>query len=118
MFLFSDERLTDYRMFSGIDGVVRRVGKQDDGYELAGPDLDFANKLLEKDGVVGSMRLCRVGDEVTLEDPLFSDCRGRVTEIDYRKERAKVEFVFDRTSCSSWISLEEVRRLHQNREEQ
>ena len=105
-------------MFHGINGVVRRVGDQDEGYELKGPDLDFAMRLLEKDGVVGSMKLCRVGDEVTLEDPLFSDCRGRVTEIDYRKERAKVEFVFDRTSCSSWISLEEVRRLHQNREEQ
>ncbi len=118
VFLYSDDRLTDYHMFHGINGVVRRVGDQDEGYELKGPDLDFAMRLLEKDGVVGSMKLCRVGDEVTLEDPLFTDCQGRVTEIDYRKERAKVEFIFDRSSCSSWISLEEVKRLNRNQEEQ
>ena len=117
VFVYSEERLTDYRLFYGIDGVVRRVGRRDDGYELEGPDLDFAMKLLEKDGLVGSMQVCRVGDEVSLEDPLFSGCQGRVTEIDYRKERAKVEFVFDRNSCSTWVSLEDVKRLHQTEEE-
>ena len=110
-FLYSEERLTDYSLFSGIDGVIRRVGRREEGYELEGPDLDFAMKLLEKDGLVGAMKVCRVGDDVTLEDPLFSGCQGRVAEIDYRKERAKVEFVFDRNSCSTWVSLEDVKRL-------
>ena len=114
VFIYNEERLTDYRFFFGIDGVIRRVGRTETGYELAGADLDFAMKLLEKDGVVGSMKVCRVGDEVTLEDPLFSGCRGTVTEIDCRKERAKVEFVFDRNSCSTWISLEAVKNLDRN----
>ena len=118
VFVYSDERLTDYRQFFGIDGVIRRVGCQDDGYELKGPDLEFAMKLLEKDGLVGSMKICRVGDEVTLEDPLFRGCQGKVVEIDYRKERAKVEFVFDRNSCGTWVSLEDVKRMHQAEEEQ
>ena len=111
VFLYSAERLTDYRIFSGIDGVIRRVGRKDNGYELEGPDLDFAMKLLEKDGLVGSMTICRIGDKVTLEDPLFNGCRGSVVRIDYRKERAKVEFEFDNNSCSTWISLEDVKRL-------
>ena len=51
VFIYSEERLTDYRAFFGIDGVIRRVGRRDDGYELEGPDLDFAMKLLEKDGI-------------------------------------------------------------------
>ena len=111
VFLFSEERIIDYEMFAGIDGVIRRVGRREEGYELEGPDLDFAMKLLEKDGLVGAMKVCRIGDDVTLEDPLFSGCQGRVAEIDYRKERAKVEFVFDRNSCSTCVSLEDVKRL-------
>ena len=118
VFIYSDERLTDYRMFYGIDGVVRRVCKQDDGYELKGPDLDFAMGLLGKNGIVRTMKVCRIGDEVTLEDPLFNSCQGQVTEIDYRKERAKVEFMFDQNSCSTWIALEDVKHLHIIRGEQ
>ena len=118
VFIYNEERLTDYRFFFGIDGVLRRVGRTETGYELAGADLDFAMKLLEKDGAVGAMKTCREGDEVMLEDPLFSGCEGRVTTVDYRKERAKVEFVFDRNSCSSWISLEDVKQQHRIEEEQ
>ena len=109
VFVYSQERLTDYRIFYGMDGVIRRVGRRDDGYELEASDLDFAMKLLEKDGLVGAMRICKVGDQVLLEDPLFAGCQGKVTEIDYRKERAKVEFVFDEHSISSWISLDLVK---------
>ena len=68
IFLYNEERLTDYTLFYGMDGVVRRVGRRDDGYELEGSDLDFAMKLLEKDGVVGAMKTCMIGDEVALED--------------------------------------------------
>ena len=111
VFIYNEERLTDYRMFFGMDGVIRRVGRTEAGYELSGPDLDFAMKLLEKDGIVGGMKACHVGDEVTLEDPLFSGCEGKVAAIDYRKERAKVEFVFDNTRRNIWVSLDEVKHL-------
>ena len=111
VFIYNEERLTDYRMFFGMDGVIRRVGRTEAGYELSGPDLDFAMKLLEKDGIVGGMKACHVGDEVTLEDPLFSGCEGKVAAVDYRKERAKVEFVFDNTRRNIWVSLDEVKHL-------
>ena len=111
VFIYSKERMTDYREFYGMDGVIRRVGRRDDGYELEGSDLDFAMKLLEKDGLVGSMKACHIGEEVTLEDPLFSACEGRVVSIDYRKERAKVSFVFDNIKREIWVSLDEVKHL-------
>ena len=111
VFIYSEERLTDYRLFYGMDGVIRRVGRTEQGYELAGPDLDFAMKLLEKDGVVGGMTACHVGDSVTLEDPLFSGCEGEVVAIDYRKERAKVAFVFDNAKREIWVSLDGVKHL-------
>ena len=66
-------------------------------------------KLLEKDGIGGGMKACHIGDEVTLEDPLFSGCEGKVTEIDYRKERAKVAFVFDNQKREIWVSIDEIK---------
>ena len=118
VFLYSEKRLTDSHLFYGIDGMIRRVGCREDGYELEGPDLDFALKLLGKDGLVGAMKVCRVGEEVALEDTLFSGCEGKVVDIDYRKERAKVEFVFENTRRGIWFSLDEVKHLHKGEGEQ
>ena len=109
VFIYSKERMTDYREFYGMDGVIRRVGRRDDGYELEGSDLDFAMKLLEKDGLVGSMKTCKIGDQVVLEDPLFNGCQGKVTRIDNRKQRARVDFVFDKMNCHTWISLDNMK---------
>jgi len=109
VFVFSEERMVDYTQFFGMDGVIRRVGKQETGYELAGSDLDFAMRLFEKDGLVGSMKTCVIGDQVTLEDPLFNGCRGKITRIDWRKERARVDFTFDNMACHTWISIDGVK---------
>lgn len=109
VFVFSEERMVDYTQFFGMDGVIRRVGKQETGYELVGSDLDFAMKLFEKDGLVGSMKTCRVGDSVTLEDPLFNGCHGKITRIDWRKQRARVDFVFDNMACHTWIAVDGVK---------
>ena len=117
VFIFSEERLTDSRIFFGMDGVIRRVGRTEEGYELAGSDLEFAMRLLEKDGLVGAMRICKTGEEVVLEDPLFNGCKGKVTRIDYRKERARVDFVFDGTACHTWISLDAVKSKRKPEEE-
>ena len=110
VFVFSEERMVDYTQFFGMDGVIRRVGKQDNGYELVGPDLDFAMKLFGKDGLVGTIRTCRIGDEVVLEDPLFNGSQGKITRIDWRKERARVDFVFDSMACHTWISIDDVKK--------
>ncbi len=117
VFLYSEERLTDYRLFFGVDGVVRRVGRRDEGYELDGPDLDFAMQLLEKDGLVGSMAVRREGEDVLLQDPLFNGCQGQITKIDWRKERARVDFVFEKNPCHAWISLEDVQSLNKEKKE-
>ena len=109
VFIFSQERMLNYMDFFGMDGVIRRVGRQETGYELAGPDLDFAMNLYEKDGLVGSMKVCRIGEQVILEDSLFNGCQGRITRIDWRKERARVDFVFDQMDCHTWISLDGIR---------
>ena len=109
VFIFNDEKLTDYRVFFGIDGVIRRVGKTESGYELEGPDREFALGLLEKDGKVGALKMVKVGETVRLEDTLFDGSEGVVTKIDYRKERARVDFKFEGNDCHAWIAVDGIR---------
>ncbi len=109
VFLFSEERLADYSAFAGIEGIVRRVGKTENGYELDGPDREFALRLLEKDGLVGALKMVKIGETVRLEDPLFEGSEGVVTKIDYRKERARVDFRFEGNDCHVWIAVEGIK---------
>lgn len=110
VFFFHDEPIESYQLFEkAVDGIIRRVGRADEDYELWGPDRDFALRLYEKNGMVGAMKVLKVGDTVTLEDPLFAGCEGKITRIDYRKERARVDFVFNNTACYTWIACEAVR---------
>ena len=109
VFIFSEERLVNYDMFAGIDGVIRRVGRTETGYELEGPDREFAFGLLEKDGKVGALKMVKVGETVRLEDALFDGSEGVVTKIDYRKERARVDFKFEGNDCHAWIAVDGIR---------
>ena len=109
VFAFTEEKLVDYSVFFGIDGVIRKVGCADEWYELQGADREFALTLLEKDGLVGGMKLVKIGDNVTLEDPLFANSQGKVTRIDFRKERARVDFVFRGNACHAWVALEGIK---------
>ena len=111
VFIFSGERLVDYETFAGIDGVIRRVGRTETGYELEGADREFAFDLLEKDGKVGALKMVKVGEKVRLEHSLFDGSEGVVTKIDYRKERARVEFRFDGNDCHAWIAVDGIRPL-------
>lgn len=110
VFFFNDEPVESYQLFEkAVDGIIRRVGRADEDYELWGPDREFALNLYEKNGMVGAMKVLKVGDTVTLEDPLFAGCEGKITRIDFRKERARVDFVFNNTACYTWIACEAVR---------
>ena len=108
VFLFNEERLPTFEPFAGVDGIIRRVGRTEQGYELDGPDRDFALSLLDKNGIVGAMKLVRIGETVRLEDPLFEGSEGVITRIDYRKERARVDFIFESSACHTWVALEGI----------
>ena len=86
------------------------MGRSEQGYELEGADLEFALGLYEKNGQVGAMKLVNVGETVKLEDPLFEGSSGVVTKIDYRKERARVDFRFEGNDCHTWVAIEDVRK--------
>lgn len=107
VFAYHSERITEPSLLK-TDGVIRILGSADDDYCLDGNDLSFANALLERNGVIDVMRILRVGDKVMLSEPLFFGVEGSVVKIDYRKQRAKVEFPFAGALCSTWVACEVV----------
>ena len=113
IFFYSDEELLDFSLFAGVDGIIRRVGRADERYDLQGADREFALGLLEKDGKVGAMRMVKVGEKIRMEDPLFAGSEGVVTKIDYRKERARIDFKFDGNDCHAWVAVEDVRKIEE-----
>ena len=109
VFLFAEQPVTDFAERRKIDGVGRQVGRREDEYELAGPDRAFAMGLLEVDGTVNPMKLVHEGSSVRLMDPLFEHNQGRITNIEYKKQRARVEFTFDGERWITWVAVDELR---------
>ena len=56
------------------------------------------------------MKLVRIGETVRLEDPLFEGSEGVITRIDYRKERARVDFRFEGNACHTWVAIDGLRK--------
>ena len=55
---------------------------------------------------MGQVTVFKVGDEVRLDDPLFTGCAGKITSIDHRKQRARVDYPFAGMDCFTWIAIE------------
>lgn len=106
VFIYTDEKLETFDGFRGIAGIIRWLGSPESGYELAGTDYEFAMRLYRKDGLVGQVTVFKVGDEVRLDDPLFAGCDGRITRIDYKKQRARVDYQFDKVNYHVWVACE------------
>lgn len=89
-----------------VDGAIKVLGSSENNYCLSGTDKDFANGLLSREGRVDVMKAIKIGNAVTIEDELFSGHNGKIIEIDYRKQRAKIEFSFINTTCYSWVACD------------
>lgn len=108
VFVFAGEKLIDFSILHGISGIVRRIGNAEDGFALTGGDLDFAMNLYEKNGLVGQVTLFKNGETVELSDPLFNGCQGKITQIDYRKQRARVDYQFAGMGCFTWVAFDMI----------
>ena len=106
VFVYTDEKLNAFDAFRGVTGIIRRLGDAESGYALTGTDYDFAMRLYRKDGLVGHMTVFKIGDEVRLDDPLFAGCQGRITRLDVKKQRARVDYQFANMSCHAWIACD------------
>ncbi len=107
VFVFSEEPVEAISMLR-IDGVIRILGLKDDGYCLQENDREFALRLLERKGRIDVIKLINVGDKVKVEDKFFAGCEGKVLQIDYRKQRAKILFAFSGMQFTSWCACDIV----------
>ena len=85
-------------------GVLRCLGND----ELSGRDLEFAEMLYRRDGIMGTIRLAEEGDRCKVADPAWEGMHGTVVKLDRGRKRCCVEFVFDGTKWNVWVGYELV----------
>ena len=108
VFVYSEDPFEQQLLCPGVRGVIRCLGTGTGNYELSGADRDFAMRLYDREGTISAVRVFREGDRVTLADPLFMSCKGRITRVDNRKQRARVDFDFENNPCHTWIAFEMI----------
>ena len=108
VFIYMEQKLKSYELFSGVSGIIRRVENQFGFDGLGYEDYEFAMNLLQKDGTVGAIKAIKEGDTVRVLDPLFERFNGVIVAIDYRKQRAKVRFRFDGQEWEIWVACDVV----------
>lgn len=86
-----------------VDGVIRLLGSPNDDYCLQ-EDKSFALGLLERNGLIDVINVLQIGETVTLSDKFFSGFEGKIIQIDYRKQRAKISFSFSEMCFSTWVA--------------
>ena len=109
LFLYAERRLQSLRPVLDVIGAIRLLRYQDQ-YELRGSDYDFAMDLYGRNGIVNVMKLIKAGDQIRLSDPLFDTLQGKVAEVDYRKQRAKILYQFAFNEVAVWVAFDEVIR--------
>ena len=66
-------------------------------------------ELYETDGIIRPMTMAREGEKVKLQNSLFENGHGKITEIEYKKQRARVEFSFADKRWAVWVAVNEQR---------
>lgn len=106
LFLYAREPLTSFRDVTRFTGVIRMLGREEDDYELVGPDRTFARMLADMDGTIGIMKAVQVGDQVRLASDIYHGFTGEIIRLDRRKGRAQIRFDFDGNIQKVWVGYD------------
>ncbi len=90
----------------GINGIIRWLG---DG-ELKGTDLAFAEMLLNRNGIFGSVQIAEVGDRCQISDPMWEGMQGTIIKLDRGRKRCCIEFEFDDLKRQVWVGYDIVKK--------
>lgn len=93
-----------------LPGIIRMLG---DG-ELKNEDLAFATMIKEQNGVIGTIRLAKEGDQCKVIDPLWEKMEGKVIKIDRERKRCCVEFTFDTVRRTVWLGYDLILPIQEN----
>ena len=108
VFVYLRQQPESFAFLSGIDGIIRRLGREQGTAGLDREDYDFAMRLYRKDGLLGTVSVIKEGARVRIDDPLFAGYRGEVAKLDHRKKRALIRFRFDQREWSVWVACDIV----------
>lgn len=101
IFLYSIEKINPR---FPINGIIRCLGNG----ELTGTDLQFAEMLYQKNGVMGNVQIIQEGNLCIIADPSWQGLNGRIIKVDRGRKRCNVEFEFDGISRTIWIGYEMI----------
>lgn len=108
LFLFSEVPLRDFDSLRQHPAVLRLLGEKKLGYRLQAGDRDFADMLLENNGIIGALKTYREGDRIRIaEQKAFRGAEGEIVKID-RKKRMMVRFHFDGVAFEAWVGYDMV----------
>ena len=88
-----------------IDGIIRILGNG----PMTGQDLQFAEMLYLRNGIMGSLSLVQEGDKCFISDPAWDGLNGIVTKLDRERKRCCIEYQFDSETRTIWVGYELVR---------
>lgn len=103
IFLYSEEKINPY---FPISGIIRWLGNG----ELIGNDLQFAEILYQRDGIIGNIVVAQEEDLCVIADSSWRDMQGRIIKMDRGRKRCCVEFEFDGIVRTIWVGYEMVEK--------
>ena len=106
VFLYTETPLQAFGMLWTIDGVLRLLGRQEEGYRLTGEDKRFADMLYASQGMIGILKAYEAGDRIRLAAESLPGYEGEVIKVDRRKGRAQILIRFDDKEIKLWVGFE------------
>ena len=108
VFVYTDHLLSDITILRNNPGVIRMVGNPENAWILTGGDNEFPMNLYKKDGKISQVSILKTGETVTLKNPIFNFVKGQVTKIDFKQQRARIDYEFANVHCFTWVAMELV----------
>jgi len=107
IFIYTERPIARYTDFARMDNVYRILGDAENGHELQGDDLRFAEMLYACDGTIGIMKAYKEGDRIRLAKGMLGNIDGEIVKTD-RRGRALVRYRFDNRFCDVWVGYEMI----------
>lgn len=82
--------------------IVLRYG--DGSWQLEGGDYEFAKWVFEHNGLIEIVKAVKSGDTIKIIDGPFANIKGRVIQIDKRRQLIKVQL--DINDFQIWLSFD------------
>ncbi len=106
VFLYTDAPLSELAPLRSLDGVLRLLGREEEGYRLDSEDERFAHMLYANQGVIGILKAYEAGDRIRLTAGALPGYEGDILKVDRRKGRAQVLIRFDEKELKLWVGFD------------